>query len=248
MLCWAANMSRLRAVLGVLTFTALPALSALAAPPASVPYSWKSVQIVGGGFVDGFVFHPTAKDVLYARTDIGGAYRRDAKTHRWEPHARLGSVRRSQPDGRREHRRRSRRIPARSTWRAARTRRPRSLTAPSCARPIRGTRSSAPTCRSSLAATRPGRGNGERMAVDPNDGRILFLGTRHAGLWKSTDGAVTWSKVATFPGRRAEAAARRGQAAGLERRRAQQHRLRRLRSGERRPGEARARRSTRACR
>jgi hypothetical protein len=28
---------------------------------ASVPYSWKSVQIVGGGFVDGIVFHPTAK-------------------------------------------------------------------------------------------------------------------------------------------------------------------------------------------
>ena len=78
-------MSRPRALLGVLAFSAFPALSALAAPPASVPYTWKSVQIVGGGFVDGFVFHPTAKDVLYARTDIGGAYRRDAKTHRWEP-------------------------------------------------------------------------------------------------------------------------------------------------------------------
>jgi len=44
-----------------------------------------------------------------------------------------------------------------------------------------------------------GRGNGERMAVDPNDGRILFLGTRHSGLWKSTDGAVTWNKVDSFP-------------------------------------------------
>ena len=40
--------------------------------------------------------------------------------------------------------------------------------------------------------------------------------------------------MATFPGRRAEAAARRGQAARLERRRAQQHRVRGLRSGERR--------------
>ena len=70
------------------------------------------------------------------------------------------------------------RIPARSTWPAARTRRPRFPTAPSCARPIRGARSSAPTSPSSSAATKPGRGNGERMAVDPNDGRVLFLGTR----------------------------------------------------------------------
>ena len=44
-----------------------------------------------------------------------------------------------------------------------------------------------------------GRGNGERMAVDPNDGNILYLGTRLAGLWKSTDRAVTWSKVESFP-------------------------------------------------
>ena len=44
-----------------------------------------------------------------------------------------------------------------------------------------------------------GRGNGERMAVDPNDGRILFLGTRKNGLWKSADGAATWTKVESFP-------------------------------------------------
>jgi photosystem II stability/assembly factor-like uncharacterized protein len=44
-----------------------------------------------------------------------------------------------------------------------------------------------------------GRGNGERMTVDPNDGKVLYIGTRQAGLWKSMDGAVTWSKVDSFP-------------------------------------------------
>ena len=44
-----------------------------------------------------------------------------------------------------------------------------------------------------------GRGNGERLAVDPNDGRVLFLGTRHAGLWRSGDRGATWSRVESFP-------------------------------------------------
>ncbi len=41
--------------------------------------------MVGGGFVDGIVFHPTAKGVRYARTDMGGAYRWNDTTKRWEP-------------------------------------------------------------------------------------------------------------------------------------------------------------------
>ena len=51
---------------------------------AAEPYTWKSVQIVGGGFVDGIVFHPTAKGVRYARTDMGSAYRWNEQTKRWE--------------------------------------------------------------------------------------------------------------------------------------------------------------------
>ena len=70
-------------------FAALPllltALAASAQNPAAQRYAWKNVQIVGGGFVDGIVFHPTAADVRYARTDIGGAYRWDNAAHRWQP-------------------------------------------------------------------------------------------------------------------------------------------------------------------
>ncbi len=52
---------------------------------SSTPYNWKSVQIVGGGFVDGIIFHPKAKGVRYCRTDMGGAYRWNNATKRWEP-------------------------------------------------------------------------------------------------------------------------------------------------------------------
>jgi hypothetical protein len=44
-----------------------------------------------------------------------------------------------------------------------------------------------------------GRNNGERLAVDPNDDRVLLLGTRSSGLWRSADFGATWAKVEAFP-------------------------------------------------
>jgi hypothetical protein len=44
-----------------------------------------------------------------------------------------------------------------------------------------------------------GRGNGERMTVDPNDGNVLYPGTRQAGLWKSTDRAATPTRANSGP-------------------------------------------------
>jgi len=47
-------------------------------------FEWKSVEINGGGFVPGIIFHPASPGLLYARTDVGGLYRWDEETKRWK--------------------------------------------------------------------------------------------------------------------------------------------------------------------
>lgn len=44
-----------------------------------------------------------------------------------------------------------------------------------------------------------GRSNGERLAVDPNDTKILFFGSRRSGLWKSDSASEKWEQVSSFP-------------------------------------------------
>ena len=58
----------------------VPALAA-----AQSGYTWRNVEVVGGGFVPGIVFNPSEPDLIYARTDIGGAYRWNPATSRWIP-------------------------------------------------------------------------------------------------------------------------------------------------------------------
>ena len=44
-------------------------------------YDWKSVKI-GGGYITGVKVHPQDPDIMYLRTDVGGAYK-STKSYFW---------------------------------------------------------------------------------------------------------------------------------------------------------------------
>src|SRR5215831_14632413 len=60
------------------------AAPALTGSPAG-RYRWRNAEIVGGGFVPGIVFNQSEPGLVYARTDIGGAYRWNKRQGRWIP-------------------------------------------------------------------------------------------------------------------------------------------------------------------
>lgn len=178
----------------------LPVL-AFACAPRPVPtqrYAWDNVPIGGGGFVTGIVFHPTEPGVRYVRTDIGGAYRWSPDAERWEPlldwlpyeDRNLMGVESialdpADPD---------RVYLAAGTYTAPDV--PNGAVLRSSDGGQTFQRTDVPV---KFGGNENGRGNGERMAVDPNDGRVIYLGTRHAGLWRSEDGGETWAGVRSFP-------------------------------------------------
>lgn len=167
---------------------------------ASEPYQWKSVTIVGGGFVDGYLFHPAVKGLMYARTDMGGAYRRDPGTDKWVPLTDWVSfndrnlmgiesmaIDPNNPD---------KLYLAAGTYSDTKEITPNGEVLISNDRGASFTRVPVPF---KMGGNENGRQHGERLMVDPNNSEILFLGTRHNGLWKSIDGAKTWAQVTSFP-------------------------------------------------
>ena len=162
------------------------------------PYAWKSVPIVGGGFVDGIIFHPTEKNLRYARTDMGGCYRWNPKTKKWDslldwvPYKDtnlLGieslAIDPNDPDA--LYLACGTYTGSGAPFGAILISHDRGKTFRRVDMPFR------------FGANENGRGNGERMMVDPANGNIIYLGTRHDGLWRTQDKGLSWEKVDSFP-------------------------------------------------
>jgi len=173
-------------------------LGASAATGDQTAYRWRNVVIGGGGFIPGLVFHPSEKGLLYARTDIGGAYRWDASRTRWTSLTDwigaadvnllgIDSLAVDPSDANRVYL-------AAGTYTADFA--PNGAILRSDDRGRTFARSNLPF---KLGGNELGRGNGERLAVDPHDGRVLFFGSRGTGLWRSEDRGANWARVVGFP-------------------------------------------------
>ena len=157
--------------------------------------SWTSVKWGGGGYVTGLIYHPVNASLLYARTDVGGAYRWNATNSTWTPitdgigfgsgEGDFHGVESLALDPNNDQlvymvtgitvtQGHNGRIYISSnrgdTW-----------THYDLPFPVGGNDN--------------GRATSERLQVDPNNPSTLFYGSRTAGLWKSADSGRTWTQV-----------------------------------------------------
>lgn len=191
-------MSRAVKAICLLTPLCLTSPAATAESLQQAAYTWKNVQIVGGGFVDGIVFDPATPGLRYARTDIGGAYRWNTGLHRWLPlmdwvgykDVNLMGVESIAVDPS---------DPNRVYLACGMYTGPGAPDAVILRSDDRGRTFQRTPLPFKLGGNENGRGNGERLAVDPRDGRILYLGTPQNGLWRSKDRGVTWAQLESFP-------------------------------------------------
>ncbi len=166
----------------------------------SVPYKWDNVKIGGGGgFVCGIIYNPTEEGLVYARTDMGGAYIRNKHTLEWEPITDwvspdewnlLGceSIATDPVETNRVY------IAAGTYTNSWTTMNGYILRSDDYGKTWE--RTELPF---KFGGNMPGRSVGERLMIDPNSNNILYFAARSGnGLWKSSDYGKTWAKVSSF--------------------------------------------------
>ncbi len=158
---------------------------------------WSNVKMGGGGFVSAIIACPTEPNLFFARTDVGGAYRWEESSQRWIPlldwasddqRAMLGvesiAIDPSDPNkvymsvGLSGY-----------GWPGASILRSEDY----------GKSFEIVPMDIYIHGNGMGRQTGEKMMVDPNDGNIIYLGTRQDGLLISEDAGKTWNPIQSFP-------------------------------------------------
>ncbi|UGQ48794.1 sialidase family protein [Massilia endophytica] len=165
--------------------------------PDAAATTWNSVKFGGGGYVTGLIFHPASPKVLYARTDIGGAYRWNHKTSSWTPitdglgfgaaesrfHG-VDSIAVDPTDDQLVYM-----VTGMYTFEG---------NGRLYISSDRGDHWAHVDLPFPVGGNNGGRAMGERLMVDPNLPSTLFYASRTAGLWKSADSGRTWAQVASL--------------------------------------------------
>lgn len=171
------------------------ALALLVSTADAQTQQWQSVPVVGGGFVDGIICHPNVDGLRYCRTDMGGAYRYNNNEHRWEQLLDWVSEAESNLQGVEsialDPQHPERLYMACGTYT---TQQGAILRSDDYGRTFQ--RTDVPIL---MGGNEGGRGNGERMMVDPKNSDVIYFGTRLNGLWQSTDRGNNWQQVTSFP-------------------------------------------------
>jgi hypothetical protein len=195
-----------------LAFAALPTLAGSAAVHKSIaPYQWRTVPIGGGGYITGMVIHPNVPDLVYIRTDVGGAARWDATKSVWTPIANAETVGGLFPYASGVESiaidpqnpdvvymvvgmYRAQMLESWGQWKKGDPN-------PSAAfkSTDRGETWTRLNFNPSSGANEDWRWVGERLAVDPNDSNVVLFGSRSEGLWRSADTGKSWQIVTSLP-------------------------------------------------
>jgi xyloglucan-specific exo-beta-1,4-glucanase len=179
-------------VFKVLVATLLFLIPAMEGRSQTEAYTWGNVALGGGGYVTGIIGHKTSGDV-YCRTDVGGAYRWNAATSKWVPlldwcsedevtYQGVEALALDPQDPNKVYI-----LAGTDYFNYGKTAILKSSDKGNTFTIIDV------TANFKAHGNGQGRGTGEKLAVDPNNGNILFCGTRRNGLWKSTDAGATWT-------------------------------------------------------
>ena len=167
-------------------------------------YNWQNVAIDGGGFVDGIFYDPHNANVIYARTDIGGLFKTTNDGATWselldfvgQSSSTSGNGTTSQDIGVQSFAidpENSNNLYAYvgqyiASW---------STNGAVLYSTNSGQTWGITPLSFQVGGNSNGRGDGEQIAVDPNDSNIIFLGSYQNGLWESTNAGQSFTQISS---------------------------------------------------
>ncbi|MBW8898116.1 MAG: dockerin [Massilia sp.] len=174
------------------------AASVLAATTGSAT-SYTSVKWGGGGYVSGLIYHPTSYAVLYARTDVGGAYRWNNSNGSWTPitdgigfnggESTYHGVESIALDPTNDNKVYLVTGMYSHDWQGT------PINGRIYVSNDRGNTWSHYDLPFAVGGNENARAVGERLKLDPTNPSTMFYATRTAGLWKSTNSGQTWTQT-----------------------------------------------------